>query len=204
MSRRFWVTGLVVLLVLGLAVVFWSEIADGFFEPLARGLWLLLRVTVLGADQGTLWTLGLMAAVLVLAIRLTQGLSADPAPAPEPPGAPAEVAQWKNLAGMLAAGDGMDRTLRRELLWLLVSLYTLKHRVPPGFEVADAFRNRRIPLPEEVDRQLFGPPPPKARFPLSLWASPRPWSRKARAAQGTRDLALVLSYLEKTLEAHDV
>ena len=206
MTRRIWITGALGALLLGLALLFWSDVFSGFLEPSARAVWLLLRLSILSVDQALLWALGILVAVLFLVIRLAQSLGTDQTPAAPPEDRlPREAERWVSLFDSLTPEVRFDRTLQRELVWTLVSVYTLKHRIPAGFEVADAFRQRRLPLPESVYGLLFEGPPPWRPFPWSLFSLPLvPRSRAHRQATARRNLNLVLTYLEQTLEAHDV
>ena len=206
MNRRFWITGALLALVLGLALLFWPEVYSGFLEPSARALWFLLRLSVLSIDQGIIWALGLLVAVVFLVIRLAQSLGTDPTPAAPPEERlPREAERWVSLFDSLTPDARFDRTLQRELVWTLVSVYTLKHRIPAGFEVADAFRKRQVPLPESVYRLLFEGPPPRRPFPWSLFSALSvPRSKAFRRATAVQNLNLVLKYLEQTLEAQDV
>ena len=197
--KRLLVVGAVLILLMGLAGVFWTEVYGGFLEPVARAGWLLLRLTVLSVDQGVLWALGVFVAVMVLVVRVAQNLGTEQSVTPRSSSMlPAEVARWESLLVSGASDGRFDTALQRDLVWTLVSLYTLKHRIPVGFEVADRFRQGTLPLPPEVRRLLFEQRPVRPPFPWSLLTIPR--SRASREAWGREHLNLVVRYLETLLE----
>jgi hypothetical protein len=147
-------------LLLFLGFVFQEFLMANLILPVATVLWLLLRIFVLSVDQQIYWWC-LIGLVVLLAIRrvfLRPG-TIEPYRPPQSRGVLDEVDHWRTSILSNAHETGEKNTLKRELMWLLTSIYSSRKQGHAQFEIKEAFEHREIPLPEGVYTFLFANEP---------------------------------------------
>jgi hypothetical protein len=202
-------------LVLGLA--FPQILFENVILPTATLLWLLLRIFVLSIDQQVYWwgVISLAAAVvLVLLLRESPGTAFSHSTRLSTAWDPSR--RWRESLLLNVRSEPDKDTFRRELSWLLTSLYASER---PGFakyQVREAFLQGRISLPPSVHAFLFSsttpaPLPPFLSHPVvnlrmkikSLGQALQRQARR-RSGQDTADyfnsIDEVLSFMETSLE----
>jgi hypothetical protein len=198
----------------GGAALAWPWLLATVVAPLSLLAWLLLRLFVLSVDQWV-WWLALTCAVpalLLLSLRRPPARAAVEGPGLPAPASPLEG--WRQVLAQELRGVRERRLVGWDgLAQLLVALAALERRVPPDYQVHEALRSGRLPLPPAVHAFAFPPaPPPPARLPARLLSRLRRAPRRALRRLGGRDLrerraaiAAVLAYLEDSLElpTHD-
>jgi len=163
-------------------------LSRNFLEPLALGLWLLLRIFVLSIDQGILWSLMILVIVGCFFLRPRRDrkrLYEEQAPMQN--AALRDLERWRYLFAEKPRSAKEFGSLRRELAWTLCSVYASRKRIHSDYEVRDAFVGGRISLDEDIYAFLFAEAPAKGLK--------RPeYDRKVEAC---------LSYFESQLEIGD-
>ncbi len=205
--------GLAILLcgtALACAVLAWPWLRANLIVPLALVLWLLLRVMVLPVHQAVYW-IALVCAVPVLLwtmLRRRAFIAAAPLPAARTAHAH-PVESWRWLVEQTAGGArALPIVGWSGFVQLVVSLEALERRVPPDYQLHDALRAGKLPLPPEVHAVLFPPAPappgrPAARLRRWLGQAPRSALRRLTGrdrADRMRSMSRLLSYLEDSLE----
>jgi hypothetical protein len=192
-----------------LTILFWSFVYSNIILPFALTIWLLLRVFVLSADQINIWMLVVISGGLFILFRLR---GQPPANLPnEPPDTNYffnNISLWRIWIQFGAYDEAEKETIRRELTFMLVSMYKSRQHGTADFEVVDAMKHREIVLPEPVYEFLF---PAMLETPKNFWLkklrliqqSPRKWIRSWTG----RDVAeyyvaveAVLNFMETSLE----
>ena len=210
-SKRFVLVSLVAALVLFLGLLFWPFVLATLLQPIAMVLWLLVRILVLSIHQKYFWYALIFAAVLVLLRLLRQTQSEPPAQVSfETNTTLTSISYWRGL--FLYNGQDVleDKTLKRNLVDLLTSLYAWKQGMPNDFRISDALRQGAIPLPETVQAFLFPQEPepggPLKKFLQSIRKTPRRWLRQwtgQEKAEHDQRIEAVLGFLETSLEIND-
>ncbi len=207
-SRR-WAVLLFGLSVVLLAVFFGPFFLNEIIAPASRIAWLLLRIFVLSIDQYYYWG-AIIVAVVILLFRLLSQDHTDPRSAdiPETNETVKNLEYWRGQFTQTAHDERSEKTLRRELVHLLLSLYALRRHTAADFRLYEALRLREIPLPENIHAFLF-PDEPKdsgrsiKKLLQSVWDIPRKWIRRwtgAELAEHHRRIDDVLGFIENSLE----
>jgi hypothetical protein len=118
------------------------------------------------------------------------------------------IGYWRNLFTLTEHDIGDDKTLKRELVRLLLSLYSSKQRTSANFGLYEALQRSEIPLPEHIHAFLFPDEPQKSgrslkKFMHTVRKTPRKWIRRwtgQDAAEHYRMIDEVLSFMETSLE----
>jgi hypothetical protein len=207
--------------ILFLGLVFWQFLLANLILPVATVFWLLLRIFVLSIDQQIYWWL-LISLVLFLAIFRVYSR-----PETVQPYQPLDsnqtldsVHHWRNAILSNAREGRESNTLKRDLMWLLTSMYSTGQQSYAHYEIKEALEQRQIPLPESVFGFLFSSEPEKPRptffqnpvrtFKQILQSIRLETNKKIRrwsgheAAEYYRGIDEVLTFMETTLEInHD-
>jgi hypothetical protein len=155
---------LFILVLVVLALLFGPYVSRNFLEPLALGLWLLLRVFVLSIDQSVLWGLMILAIVVRFIVRPKRNLQP-----PYEEGAPTrnaalrDLERWRYLFSQKPRGSREFGSLQRELARTICAAYASRKRICSDYEVWDAFEEGRIPLGEGIRSFLFAETAAKKR-----------------------------------------
>jgi hypothetical protein len=192
-----------------IGMLFWPFILNSFIEPTALVVWLLLRILILSVDQEYFWSIMILVAVIFL-FRFPPRQQPNPQPVdfPETNAAIKRIGYWHTLFTYNGRNVQEDKTLRRELIYLLTSYYASKQRIANNFGIYEALQQGEIPLPENIHTYLFPQEAPESgglikKFLQSFRTTPRKWiyqwSGQAKAEQ-ERMIDEVLNFLETSLE----
>jgi hypothetical protein len=118
------------------------------------------------------------------------------------------IGYWRNLFILTEQNVQDEKTLKRELIGLLLSHYSSKQRTSANFGLYEALQQGEIPLPEHIHTFLFPEELQQSnRFFKKLVQSarntPRKWIRRwtgQEAAEHYRMIDEVLRFLETSLE----
>jgi hypothetical protein len=136
--------------------------ASGLLGSLALSAWLFVRVFVLSVDQAIYWVLIVCGAIFVLLARISQAWQAreqaeepESGPGPGSRARPRRVEEWRSLLADMTKSPLDAHLTRQDLLDLLVQAHALETRVGANYLVAEAYKRREIPMPEELHAFLF-------------------------------------------------
>jgi hypothetical protein len=208
--RRLVVLVFFLLLTLLIGMFFWPFILNEIIAPTSLAVWVLLRIFVLSIDQIYFWAAVIFIASFFLYRRLL------------PPAPPAfqyqdlqnsnatmrSLEYWFRLFTVIDRNVRDDRTLKRELAHLLLSLYTIKQHTSANFRIYDALQTGQIPLPEHIHALLFPEEPQGPRSFIKrliqyIQETPRKWIRRwtgRETADHFRMIDEVLGFMETSLE----
>jgi hypothetical protein len=202
-----------ILLLLGLflllAFLYRAFLLENFVKPVALVFWLVWRV-LLSFDQRVIWSLLIILAIIYVVLRMArQGMSETNSPlVPDSPLTLINIEYWRSFIMFNANNKFHDNILRQNLVQMLVTMYTSRQPDTPLWEIAEAFRLRQIPLPDNIYSFLFPPVPLTGRPPFrqmlqNLRHLPARagylWSGRTEAGY-YRSLDEVLNFMESSLE----
>jgi hypothetical protein len=154
-------TSLIILLVglfLFLGFLFSSFILENFVTPVALVVWLFLRM-LRGVDQAIYWNLLILSAMGYACIRFVRRTQKPPVFEQTRPSDSDVTREHINYwwTSIRLTGDETDRfnLLKRNLGEMVATMYAAKQPEVPPFEIYDAMKRRRIPLPEHIHAFLF-------------------------------------------------
>jgi hypothetical protein len=211
-SRR---SALVVLLLgisLLLVFLFRSFLLENFLRPVALVLWLLVR-TVQSVDQQVYWYVLIASAVIYAFVRFSRELNdTPPDPPPETNVTLENINLWRVLIPFDTDPIGKSDILKQNLGKMLATIYTSRQSEAVHWEIDEALRLGRIPLPKSIYTFLFpadpsGDDPSLRRIPQKVLRVPetlaRRWSGRDEA-QYYRSIEEVLAFMESSMEKkHD-
>jgi hypothetical protein len=177
LSRR----AALLLLLLGLALLlgffFRSFLLENFIRPVALVVLLLQRV-VQSVDQHVYWYLLIASAVIYLFVRFALTLTAPPPETPAEPNVTLDsINQWRVLIPLSDEASDRPNILKQNLGRILTTIYSSREPDTVPWEVDEALRVRRIPLPESIHAFLFPAAPAEETVPRA----PDPARRLARS-----------------------
>ena len=196
-----------------LSILFWPFVMANILMPLALTAWLLLRVFILSIDQSLIWLVVILLAVIFVLTQVRTHVEAPVADeSSETNALVSSVTLWRIWIQFGALDKAEVETIRRELTYLLVSIFKTRQQAVADFEVVDALKDREIPLPEPVYSFLF---PAKPEYPKNPWLkrfrliqeAPQKWIRRWSGrdlAEYYKAIDTVLKFMETSLElTHD-
>jgi len=208
-SRRVVISILLMAIALFAGMLFWPFILNNIIQPTALVVWILLRILFLSVDQKYFWT----AVILVVVIFLFRLLPQEPAESqldsyPMENAAITNIGYWRILFIYHDQNVRDEKTLKRELIHLMTSLYASKQRTAAKFDIYEALQQGEIPLPEYIHSFLFSEESRESgrwikKFFQSLQKTPRKWIRQwtgQEKAEHYRIIDETLSFMEATLE----
>jgi hypothetical protein len=190
-------------------MLFWPFILNDIVTPISQVVWLLLRLFVLSIDQKYYW-----GAIIFIVFFFIYRLFSPIRPIVRSEGFQNSDANmraidhWHSLFTM-TAHDVLDKkSLKRELVGLLLSLYATKQRTSADFRLYEALQRGEISIPEHIHNFLFLEEPQKAGWSFkkliqSIQNAPRKWIHRwtgQEIAEHYRMIDEVLSFLEASLE----
>jgi hypothetical protein len=211
-SMRVVISFLVAAIVLFLGMLFWHFIVNNIIRPTALVLWLLLRILVLSVHQKYFWYAVIFVAFIVLFRFLPHEQSDIQSDAYlEPNTTIVNIGYWRSLFIYNGQSVRDEETLKRELTYLLTSLYASKQGISNNFGIHDALQQGRIPLPENIHTILFSQGPPVSggllkRFFQFIRETPRKWMRQWTGQEETEYYQMieeVLHFVETSLEINN-
>ncbi len=207
-TQRVVVSCLVAAILLWIGVLFWPFLLNNIIKPTALVAWILLRILVLSIDQHFYWY-ALIVVVLVYLIRVLSYSqeTAHPDVYQESNTTLDNIDYWRVRFSGNSHNSWDQKILKRDLLHLLISLYTLDQNTANNFDVYKAVQQGEIPLPENIHAFLFFEEPRSShsiiRFFQSIRETPRKWIRRwtgQAQAEQTQRITEVLSFIEASLE----
>ena len=198
------------LLFLLVVILFWPFVASNILAPLAVSAWLFLRIFVLSVDQKVYWAL-LILIGLFLILRRFFLVNIPQLTQPEAVEGNETINRAYMWRGDFAFGErtGMGRqTLQREMMKLIVSLYSSRLQGNAYFDVYEPLKQKQIVLPDRVYAFLFYEDPVPSGSALLKWFQSlqqtvrkqiRAWSGQERRDY---DQAIneILTFMENELE----
>jgi len=196
-------------LLLGLA--FPGFIRDNVVTPLALVLWLFWRV-LQSVGQAVWWGLLILLALGFILARFLRVTGATPAPRQTEGNSNVtltRIADWQMSIRLSCPGAGSPDILKHNLGKMLAAMYASRQYEAVHYEIYDALKARRIPLPEHLHAFLFPPEPSGPRRSLrqilqAIRRAPEKWARRWTGrdeAEYYRSLEEVIGYMESSLEA---
>jgi hypothetical protein len=201
-----------VLLVLGLSLllgfIFRGFLLDVVVKPIGLLLLLLWR-TVLSVDQRVYWGILIGFSIIYIFVRLARELTISPAATqPDSNVTLDKINHWRLLVPLSADEAGKPNVLKDSLGKMLTAIFTSRQPEAVHWEVNEALRERRIPVPDSIYAFLFPAEPPEetSSFRRRLRV-PGEWLRALTgrdAAEYYRSIEEVLAYMESAMEKkHD-
>jgi hypothetical protein len=206
----------VVLLLLGSALLIGfltrDFLVDLIVRPAALLIWLFGRM-IQSVDQKLYWGVPIGAAVIYAFILIGKKLTDVPPSPPQDSNVTLDqIGRWRAMIPLSADEAGGPSVLRHNLGKMLAAIFTSRQADAVHWEIDDALRKRRIPLPDDVYAFLFPPEPPPGesrlqKFWRELRRAPAEWigglsGRKTEDYY--RSIERVLAYMERSMEKkHD-
>ena len=207
--RRMVALILFISIVLLLGMFFWPFILNEVIKPTSLVVWLLLRIFVLSIGQQYYWVAIIFVAVFCLFRILPQEqIPAPPGNSQDSNATLKTIEYWRSLF-TLTKDDGSDEIiLKRELIQLLLFLYSSKQHTSANFGIYDALQRGEIPLPEHIHTFLFLNEPKETgrsfkKLVHSIRITPTKWLHRRtgeETAEYYRMIDEVLSFMETSLE----
>jgi hypothetical protein len=201
-----------ILLLLGsfllIGVIFRAFFLEVVVKPVALLVWLLWR-TVQSVDQRAYWGILIGFAIVYAFVRLARRLTDVPdAPQPDSNVTLDKINQWRMLIPLFSDDIGEPNILKDNLGRMLAAIYNSRQPEAAHWEVDEALRERRIPLPETIYTFLFPPEPQEygsafRRFLQTLRDAPEKWARSLAGrdtAEYHHSIEEVLAYMESLME----
>ncbi len=184
-----------------LGIVFRDFVLTNFVMPMAVVLMLVWRL-VQSVHQALYWGLVILAAGFVAVYRLVQWAVNAEESAPETSETILKSIGYWQVSLQITGADGWaNLTLKRELARLLVAAYASRQPDVRLYDVHEALRSKRIPIPATIHTFLFSDETVRAERPWKqrlrrLLEAPRTWARRWTG----RDKAEYYQSVEETLE----
>ena len=209
LSKRVVISLLIAAIVLFLGLLFWPFILNNIIRPTTLVLWFLLRILVLSIDQKYIWYVAIFVSFFFLFRFLPQEQAdVQSHSSREPNTAIKNIGYWRNLFIYNGQNAGEEKTLKRELTYLLTSLHASNQSASNNFGIRDALEKGKIPLPGNIHTFLFSQEPPASggllrRFFQSIRKTPRQWIRQWTGQEKAEHFQMideVLNLMETSLE----
>jgi hypothetical protein len=208
-SQRVVLACLVAAILLLAGLLFWPFIFSNIIKPTALVLWLLLRILVLSIDQKYFWyTLIFVAAFFVFRVLSHAREIVQPEVYLQSNVTLDNIEYWRVRFAGNSHNLWEEKTLKRDLLHLLVSCYASNQNTTNNFDVYQALEQGEFPLPEHIRDFLFSQEPREPdrsikSFFRSVRATPQKWIHRWTGQEKARQyqrIAEVLSFMETSLE----
>jgi hypothetical protein len=209
-SRQLVVFVFFLLAILLVGMIFWPFILNEIIAPTSLTVWVLLRIFVLSIDQKYFW----VGIILITSFILYRSLLPRIPPPIQtydfhkPNETMRSIDYWNRLFIVIDKKVQDEKTIKKELAYLLLTLYTPKQRALTGFRLYNALQNGQIPLPENIHTFLFpeelqGSERSIKGLLQSIQKTPMKWIRRwtgQEAAEHYRMIDEVLGFIETYLE----
>jgi type IV secretory pathway VirB3-like protein len=210
--RRAVLSFLVAAIVLFLGMLFWPFIVNNIIQPTALVIWFLLRILVLSIHQKHFWY-AVICVTIIFVFRFLPREQPDIQSDTylETNSTMVTIRYWRSLFTYNGQSIRDEKNLKRELLYLLASLYASKQSLSNNFALYEDLQQRKIPLPENIHAFLFWQEPPVSGGPLKKFIhfirqTPREWIRRwsgQEKAEHFRMIDDVLKFMETSLEINN-
>ena len=208
-SKRAVMSILFIVFILLFGIFFWPYILKDIIEPIALVTWVLLRIFVLSVDQKYYWGALIFIAVFFLFRLLPQEqIAVQSGDFSDSNAMMKNIEYWRALFTITGYDAQDEKTLKREFIHLLLSLYASKQGTSTNFRIYDALQRREIPLPEHIRTFLFPDEQEESRWSLktviqSVQKTIQKWIRRwtgQETAERNRMINEILSFMETSLE----
>jgi hypothetical protein len=208
-SKRLVLSFLIAVIVLFLGMLFWPFIVNNVIRPTALAVWLLLRILVLSVHQKYFWYAVIFAAFIFLFRLLPNGKSVTPSDAfLETNSTLINIGYWRGLFTYTGQDIRDEKSIKRELMHLLTSLYASKQNTVSNWMIYDALQQGKFPLSGNIYTFLFPQEPPESvgpiqQFFLSIRKTPRSWIRRWTGQEKAEHYQMIdelLNFMETSLE----
>jgi hypothetical protein len=198
------------LTILLMGMIFWPFILNEIVAPTSMAAWVLLRILVLSIDQKYFWVAVIFISSFFLyrslLPRFPSAIQTDDFQRPNE--TMRSIGYWRRRFTVIDHKVQDDKSLKRELAYLLLTLYATKQDIPAGFRLYDALQSGQIPMPERIHTLLFLEEPQGSgrfirRLLRSIQKTPRKWIRRwtgQEEAEHYRMIDEVLGFMETSLE----
>jgi hypothetical protein len=209
LSRRVVVAILFTLIILLAGVLFWPFILNEIITPISLAAWLLLRILVLSIDQKYYWGAIIFGVLFFLYRLLPQGQDTFlPDDFLDTNATIKTIEYWRSLFTLTEHNLRDEKSLKKELIRLLLLFYATKQRTSADFRLYESLQRGEIPLPEHIRAFLFPEEPQKTGRSFKKWMNslknaPRTWIRRwtrQDVAEYYRMVDETLSFMETALE----
>jgi hypothetical protein len=208
-SRRLVIFGFFFFVALLAGVLFWPVILNEIITPVSIVVWLLLRILVLSIDQKYYWgAIIFVAAFFIYRFLPQQHNDVELDDSQDSNSTLRTIGYWRNLFAFTDQHLLDEKTLKRELVRLLISFYATKQYTTANFRLYEALQQGELPLPEHIHRYLFFEEPKGAKHSLkqriqSIRLAPQKWIRRLtgqETVEHNRMIDEVLGFMESELE----
>jgi hypothetical protein len=204
------------LLLLGSALLlgffFRGYISENFVRPLSILFWLFWRA-VQSFDQAIYWILVILSIALYAFFRnLGRTAGAGSAPSPDSNVTLEKINHWRILIPLTADEIDAPNVIKQNLAKMLTAIHASRQPESAHWEIDEALRQRRIPLPESIYGFLFPAepaekPPFLLRITEDFLQAPLKLARRLSGRETAgyyRSIEKVLTYMESLMEKkHD-
>jgi len=207
--RQFVLAVFFLLAALFVGMLFWPFIMNEIIKPVSLVTWLLLRILVLSIPQSYYWGALIFIMLFFFYRLLPQSQTATyPSESQMSNNALRNIEYWHNLFLLTDEYVKDDKTLKRELIRLLISLYATKQVNRANFEIYEELQKGTIPLPQHIHTFLFSENTQNDGHSLkkriqAIGLAPQKWVHRLtgqEAAEHNRKINEVLVFLETALE----
>ena len=208
-SQRVVLACLVAAILLLAGLLFWPFILSNIIKPTALVVWLLLRILVLSIDQKYFWlALIFFAAVFVFRILSYARETVQPDVYLQSNATLDNIEYWRVRFAGNSHNIWEEKTLKRDLLHLLISCYASNQNTANNFDMYQALEQGEVPLPEHIRDFLFSQEPREPdrsikSFFRSIRETPRKWIDRWTGQEKAKQYQMIaeaLSFMETSLE----
>ena len=189
---------------------YWPFILNDIIAPTSLVVWVLLRIFVLSIDQKYYWAAIIFITSFFLYRRLLprDSLEIQSEDLQNPNATMSRIGYWHGMFAVTDYKIQEDKILKKELAYLLLSLYATNQRTTADFRLYDALQSGQIPLPENIHTLLFTEEPKESKRSIkgllcSIKKNTRKWLRRwtgLEAAEHYRMIDEVLCFMETSME----
>jgi len=208
-SQRLVIFSFFLFVALLVGILFWPFILSEIIQPISIVVWLLLRILVLSIDQKYYWGAIIFVAAFFIYRFLPQQQTApwfDDSQ--ESNSTMKTIGYWRNLFTLTDQHLLEEKTLKRELVRLLIAFYATKQHTAANFRLYEALQQGELPLPKHIHAYLFPEEPQNTKYSLkkriqSVANAPKKWIRRMtgqETARHNRMIDEVLGFMETELE----
>jgi hypothetical protein len=192
-----------------LGMLFWPFILNEIIKPISLATWIVLRIFVLSVDQKYYWGAIIFVTVVFLFRLLPQDQTDIQSEDFQDSNTTIKTIEYWQVLLTITGHDARDeKSLKRELINLLLSLYASKQRTSTNFRLYDALQRGEFALPEHIHTFLFPDELQESKrsvkkFIQSIRNTPRKWMRRwtgQETAEHYQMIDEVLCFIERSME----
>ena len=209
-TRRLVIFIFFLLIILLAGIIYWPFILNEIIAPTSLVVWVLLRIFVLSIDQKYYWVAIIFISSFFLYRRLLprDSLEIQSEGLQNPNATISRIGYWHGMFSVTDYKIQEDKILKKELAYLLLSLYATNQRTTADFRLYDALQSGQILLPEHIHTLLFTEEPQESKRSMkrllhSIKKNTRKWLRRwtgRESAEHYRMIDEVLCFMETSME----